>query len=263
MAHGLGGTRDAGLPPYAERFAAAGMKVLLFDYRHFGDSAGEPRQLLDIGRELDDWRAAIAFARGLDGVDPERVAIWSTSFGGGHVIMIAAEDGRLGAAVSQVPMADGLATARLIEPRRMAWGAWMGLRDQLARIRGREPVYMAMTAPAGGLAAMTTDDAHGGYARIVPRGSKWENRMAARLMLSFASYRPVRKASRIRCPLLVCVCDRDGVTPPEPAARAGREAPKGEVRHYGGGHFDIYVGELFERSVADQSAFLTRNLQAT
>ena len=92
MAHGLGGTRDAGLPPYAERFAEAGMRVVIFDYRHFGASTGEPRQLLDIGRQLEDWRAAIAFARQLDGVGPERVAIWGTLFGGGHVLTIAAED---------------------------------------------------------------------------------------------------------------------------------------------------------------------------
>ena len=75
MAHGLGGVREAGLEPFARRFAAAGMRVFVFDYRHFGDSGGEPRQLLDIDRQLDDWRAAIAFARSLEGVDPERVGI--------------------------------------------------------------------------------------------------------------------------------------------------------------------------------------------
>ena len=43
MAHGLGGTRECGLAPYAERFAAEGYHVLVFDYRYFGDSDGEPR----------------------------------------------------------------------------------------------------------------------------------------------------------------------------------------------------------------------------
>ena len=58
MAHGLGGTRDASLPPYAERFSAAGFYVLLFDYRHLGDSDGEPRQLISMKRQLADWTAA-------------------------------------------------------------------------------------------------------------------------------------------------------------------------------------------------------------
>src|SRR3954468_16610609 len=65
LAHGFGGTREVRLDAYAERFAAAGVAALVFDYRHFGASGGRPRQLLDIGRQLADWRAAIAFARAL------------------------------------------------------------------------------------------------------------------------------------------------------------------------------------------------------
>src|SRR5512139_822290 len=80
MAHGFGGTRDASLEPYALRFAAAGMHVLLFDYRHFGASDGEPRQLLSVKRQLQDYAAAVAFARSLPGVDAARVAVWGTSF---------------------------------------------------------------------------------------------------------------------------------------------------------------------------------------
>jgi pimeloyl-ACP methyl ester carboxylesterase len=44
MAHGLGGTKDSGLAPFAERLADAGLDVLAFDYRGFGASAGSPRQ---------------------------------------------------------------------------------------------------------------------------------------------------------------------------------------------------------------------------
>src|SRR5438270_10283107 len=48
MAHGWSGVREQRLDAYAERFARAGFTALLFDYRHFGASEGEPRQLLDI-----------------------------------------------------------------------------------------------------------------------------------------------------------------------------------------------------------------------
>jgi hypothetical protein len=47
MAHGFSGTKELRLPAYAERFCAAGIGVVLFDYRHFGASGGEPRQLLE------------------------------------------------------------------------------------------------------------------------------------------------------------------------------------------------------------------------
>jgi fermentation-respiration switch protein FrsA (DUF1100 family) len=62
MAHGLSGTRRDRLGPFAERFAAGGIAALVFDYRGFGDSGGEP-DAFDPGRQLDDWRAAIALAR--------------------------------------------------------------------------------------------------------------------------------------------------------------------------------------------------------
>ena len=40
-----------GLARYAQRFAAAGFAVLVFDYRHFGASDGWARQLIRVGRQ--------------------------------------------------------------------------------------------------------------------------------------------------------------------------------------------------------------------
>src|SRR5438270_6659993 len=80
MAHGFSATRELRLDAYAERFCAAGFGALLFDYRHFGASSGEPRQLLDISAQHADYRAAIAYARGLDWVDADRVALFGSSF---------------------------------------------------------------------------------------------------------------------------------------------------------------------------------------
>src|SRR6266487_7056742 len=80
LGHGLGATREYGLEPYAQRFADAGIAALVFTYRHFGDSGGHPRQLLDIERQLDDWAAALAYARTVEGIDGERIALWGTSF---------------------------------------------------------------------------------------------------------------------------------------------------------------------------------------
>ncbi len=108
LGHGLGATREYGLEPYARRFADAGIAALLFTYRHFGDSGGEPRQLLDIERQLDDWAAALAYARTLDGIDTARIALWGTSFGGGHVLVAAARDGDVAAVVSHAPSPTGL-----------------------------------------------------------------------------------------------------------------------------------------------------------
>src|SRR5438876_1003740 len=80
MAHGLSGTRRDRLGAFAERFAAAGLAALVFDHRGFGDSTGEP-DLFHPARQLEDWRAAIAFARSLPGVDPSRVATFGSAMG--------------------------------------------------------------------------------------------------------------------------------------------------------------------------------------
>src|SRR3954451_12154462 len=74
LGHGLGASREFGLEPYARRFADAGIAALVFTYRHFGDSDGQPRRLLDIERQLGDWAAALAYARRLDAIDGERIA---------------------------------------------------------------------------------------------------------------------------------------------------------------------------------------------
>src|SRR5215218_2944717 len=105
MAHGLSGTRRDRLGPFAERFAAAGIAALLFDHRGFGDSEGEP-DLFEPDRQLDDWRAALAFARSLPDIDADRVATFGSSLGGGNALAAGAEDRRVGAVVSQVPFLD-------------------------------------------------------------------------------------------------------------------------------------------------------------
>jgi alpha-beta hydrolase superfamily lysophospholipase len=111
MAHGLSGTRRDRLGPFAERFAAAGLAALVFDHRGFGDSEGEP-DLFHPARQLDDWRAAIRFARSLPGIDPSRLATFGSSMGGGNALAAAADDPGVAAAVSQVPFLDILRQAR-------------------------------------------------------------------------------------------------------------------------------------------------------
>jgi alpha/beta superfamily hydrolase len=104
MAHGFSATREQRLDAYADRFRTAGMGVLLFDYRHFGASAGEPRQLLDIGRQQADFRAAVTHARATDWIDPARVALVGSSFSGGHVLIVAARDAQIASVVAQWPL---------------------------------------------------------------------------------------------------------------------------------------------------------------
>ena len=262
LAHGFGALKEGGPTRVAERYADAGFACLAFDYRHFGESGGEPRQLVDVGRQLDDWRAAVDYARRLDGVDAARLAVWGSSFGGGHVIGIAAEDSRIAAAVAQVPYTDGIASLRSVGAANVLRMAIPGLIDQAGALIGRAPRHLAIVGPPSSAAVMNSPDAEPGYRAMFDDGFEWRNEVVARAALRFPAYRPGPRAADVRCPLLLQVAADDVLTPPAPAIGAAGRAPHGELITYAGlGHFDVYRGDPYERAVADQLEFLRRHLQ--
>ena len=264
MAHGLGGTRECALEPYAKRFAQAGFFVLLFDYRRLGASDGEPPQVIRIADEIEDWAAAIACTRSLPSVDPRRIALWGTSLSGGHVLVAAAKDEGIAAISAQCPMMDGAASARLFRraagPVMMARLAIAALTDCMRSLLGKTPYYVPLAAPPGEVAAMSTPDAYAGIKAIMPAHCR--NEVAARLFFSLPLYRPLRYAKAVRCPALIIACAEDSVASPQ-AATAAAARMGGPVRHFELpiGHFDIYLGEWFEASSAAQVAFFEEALR--
>jgi uncharacterized protein len=260
LAHGWTGVREQRLDAYAVRFADAGLAALVFDYRHFGASSGQPRQLLDIKRQLADWAAAVTFARSRAEIDSARIAVWGTSFSGGHVLETAARDPQIAAVVAQAPFADGLRNLPSLGLRLALRLTAAGLRDQIGAALGRPPHMLPSVGPPGSLAVMTTPDAEPGFRSIDPPGSTWRNEAAARIALRVSSYRPGRHSDRIAAPILFAIAAEDAITPPAFARAAAARARNSEVRTYPGGHFDIYIGTEFERAVADQVDFLSRHL---
>ncbi|EUA44014.1 dienelactone hydrolase family protein [Mycobacterium xenopi 4042] len=190
MAHGLGGVRTMRLDAYAERFSAAGYACLVFDYRNFGDSEGEPRQLLDIGMQLQDWAAAVAYARTLPDIDSRRIGLWGTSFSSGHVIATAAQLPGIAAVVAQCPFTDGIASARVVNPLTIARVTALAVRDLAGARLGRPPVMVPVVGHPGEVAMMTAPDAYPGFMRLVPDGVQVRNEVAARFGVKVLAYRP-------------------------------------------------------------------------
>ena len=257
MAHGFSGTRDDGLPGYAEAFRDAGFTVVLFDYRYFGASTGRPRQLLDIAAQQDDYRAVIEWARRAEGIDPDRIVLWGSSFSGGHVLVVAAGDPRIAAVIAQAPYTDSLPVIRAMPPRNLFRAIGAALRDRAGAALGRAPVLIPAAGAPGSFAAMTAPEALPGFTAMVAPESLWRNEVAARVMLGVPFFRPVRLAGRLAMPVLFCVCDDDATTPPGSTLTAAGRAPRGELRRYPYGHFAIYHDPQVK---ADQVAFLRRAL---
>jgi hypothetical protein len=263
LAHGFGGVKEMRLDAYAERFAEAGYHAFVFDYRHFGKSEGEPRQILDIKKQHQDWRAAIRFAKGLPGVDPHRIILWGTSFSGGHVLAVAArdQDPDIAAVISQVPHLDGFATAIAngpVQNLRLCFAAW---RDIANMVLHRRPYYVPLIGQPGELAAMTAPDAEEGVKRLYPEGLEPDENVAARIFLKVGLYSPGRLASKMGIPWLVQAAADDLTTPVYPAIRASKKASKSQLIIYKCGHFDVYVEPRFEQTVSDQITFLKNCLE--
>ena len=260
MAHGLGAVRTMRLDAYAERFCAAGYACLVFDYRNFGDSEGAPRQLIDIRMQLQDWTVAVAYARTLAGIDPNRIGLWGTSFSGGHVIATAARLPGIATVVAQCPFTDSVASLGTLSPLISARITALAARDLVAARLGGTPVMVPTVGRPGEVALMNAPDAYPGFVKLVPDGTRLRNEVAARIGVKILPYRPGRLAAKVPCPILFCVCESDSVAPSEPPRRYAATAPRGEVKLYPEGHFDIYVGDAFERVIADQLDFLEKHL---
>jgi pimeloyl-ACP methyl ester carboxylesterase len=265
MAGGFAVTKEPGTDAFAGRFQEAGFAVLAFDYRRLGESGGEPRQVVRIAEQLADWDAAIGFAGTLPGVDPAKLAVWGFSASGGHVFRVAARHPELAAAIAQTPNADGPAASRNAmrhqTPLALLRFAGRGLLDGLGALVGRRPRLVALDGKPGTVAILTTPDAQDGGRALNPGGRypDWQQAVAARSALRLGLYRPGRAASRVRCPLLVVVCDQDRSALAEPAVRAVRQASRGELVRLPGGHYAPFLDE-HERAVAAEVSFLRAHL---
>jgi uncharacterized protein len=265
LAHGFTGTMDR-LFRYAERFAAAGLAALVFDYRRFGASGGHPRQVIDIPAQLDDWRAAIRFARSRPDLDAARIALWGLSLGGGHVVTVAAEDPAVAAVVAQVPwLGDGRTVGQklrqAVRPSAIKVAVAAG-RDAVRGRRGREPLLIPVVGEAGDTAMFTDPRARQALAANDTEDTLWRNEFAPRFVFDLPRYRPAAVIDRVTVPLLVCAARDDREIPVEYVRTAVARAPGAHLRCYPGRHFEIYHGSVYDTVVTDQIAFLSNHLRS-
>lgn len=262
MAHGIAGEKTWRLPAFAREFASRGIATLVFDYRGFGDSDGQPRNLVDPARHVQDYRAALDHVRSLDSVG-DKVALWGSSLGAGHALSVAAEE-QVDAISLQVPFLDGRAqTALRVRQAGLRWflrAGLAGLRDYFRTATFRSPNYVPVVGEPGEFAVLNSPGAKEGFTAMVPADEEWPNRLAARLFLKVPFYRPLARAEVIECPALVVQATEDDVVPSGPIDDLVEVLPDVERVRYEIGHFDPYVEPAFERVVERQADFLERHL---
>ncbi len=260
MAHGFGAERSFGLPAYAEIFASNGLAVYLFDYRCFGASGGEPRNYVDQGRHLQDWKSAIDHVRSLPGINTKKIALWGSSFSGGHIIVTAAKDHEISAIVAQVPFVDSVSTTFKLGFKYLMQATPHAIRDLSRVLTFRSPHYVRLIGKPEEFAIMNTPESYSGYSSIVPDETEWENKCPARILLRFALYRPIAMAHKIQCPALIMLGEKDSLIDAKAVEKTAGKIPKGELVKYPFGHFDIYTGDAFKDAVKKQTEFLLKHL---
>jgi cephalosporin-C deacetylase-like acetyl esterase len=221
------------------------MAVLLFDYRHFGDSEGQPRNLVNHRRQHRDWLAAIEHAKNIEGIDGERIGLWGSSFSGGHVISVAADHPEVRAIVAQTPMVDMIRALR-VDAKFAAASVWHGMWDYTRAILGMSPHYVPIVAPPGQFAALNAPGCDAGYRALVPNNSDWKNQCTARSLLSSLSFRPSRKAALVTCPAMFAVAEQDQVIRPRVIHQVAGKMAKAESFSYPVDHFEIYQGQVLK-----------------
>jgi uncharacterized protein len=256
VSHGIGAIRQVRMSAYALKFTSAGYAMFSFDYRHWGASAGLPRYLCSVSRQLDDICAAIDCAASRPEIDPHRIALFGTSLGGGHAIVVGAHRPDLAAVMSQCTVSDCLAAALRAPLKQVMQWVYTGFVDQLRAIAGLSPKYIKLAGAPGEAAMMTRLGAESAYESMLDGPSPWRNLIAARLTLTLPWYRPIAYAKKVQPPLLMVVCERDEICPSALAHKVAAFAPRGRAASFDSTHFEIYFGELFDAATDEMVQFL-------
>lgn len=243
MCHGFTGVLSA-LTEYAEHFASCGFVVVLYDHRGFGVSEGYPRLHIDPYQQLDDFRDAITFAQTLPGVDPDRVGIWGSSFAGGHVITLGANDRRVKCVVAQIPYVSGHENApRLYMPDRLKRlrDAFAAERQALAKGSEHRLIPAFTMDPTVDEAVFPPVSER--FIEMSEAADGWTNSVTLQSLENFTLYEPGAFAEFVSpTPLLMIIGAKDTINPPDISLRAYERAlePKKVVIHPGG-HFGTYT----------------------
>lgn len=214
---------------YARRLAQLGFATLVFDTRTRGESGGEPRCLEDPAGKGEDLRAALTFLAGRDEIDAGRLAVLGVCMGAGHVLPVAADDGRVRA----------VATVAGHYRDRAADAAWLGseaaVDERLARGREARAEHDA-TGESAEVPAVDHDRPDVGmpgelvwswYQLWADRGL-WENRYAVASDAALFSFESLSAAARLTTPLLMVHSDACAV--PDAARRHFAVVPTADKR---------------------------------
>ncbi len=264
MAPGIGSLKEMGLLPYAEAFAKSGFVVLLFDFRHWGESGGEPREQALPQSQIDDYRHALTYLSTRPEVDERRLGLWGSSFSGGHVLQVAALDERVKAIVSQTPPTDLHALTRsrgTKESQQLFFKSFALERKRFQKLNAPQYIPIAAIDRAGG--AMMGDDSYYFQEKMKEQyASHFINRISVDSLEAIYEYAPILWIPRIQSkPLLIINATEDTIVDPASVRKAFELAnsPK-KLHEISTGHYGVYEGEHRQNAITEALSWFHKYL---
>ena len=264
MAHGFSAVKEMRLDRFADAFALAGFASVVFDYRGFGGSDGEPRQDPDPHAQITDYRNAISYARQLPAVDGERIGIWGSSYSGAHVLMVGALDKRVKAVVSQVPLIDGWESfGRMAgEDGRNAMVQQL-IGEQERIYAGAAAAMIPVVDESGGMAALATADSWEWFQSLAKVAPSWRNEVTLRSLQRLLEYSPGKFIDRIApTPLLIVAAEHDFLPFDIVQTAFERAGEPKRLCRIPAGHFAPYEPPHFATAARAAVDWFTQHLRA-
>jgi uncharacterized protein len=268
MAGGWCYVKELVQPLFAEVFVQAGFGVLIFDYRTFGGSTGEPRRHIDPWMQIEDYRNALSYLETRPDVDSDRLAAWGISYSGGHVLILGALDDRVQAVCSVVPVIDGWDNLRLGHGTVSLRALFAALRAARKRLyeTGEQTYIDHQPVQIGAVGTFPFPHSRETFKRLTKsEGPAYEGSATAQStdMLLAYSVRPFL-SRLVATPTLMCLAEGDDHTHWDIAAQAFDSIPgtrkQLHVVHRAG-HLTLYEDVDVRRSVAGiAAAFFAANL---
>lgn len=243
LCHGYTGVKDLYLPDNARVLNAAGYMVMTFDYKGWGESAGSRNRLAPYSR-VADVQAAVTFLSTVPEVDPERVGIYGTSYGGATVVWVGAIDPRVKCIVSVVGIGHGYRWMRSV--RRP--DEWYDLLERSRDDREQRALKGASTFVERSeilLPDRQSAELAAAARRLNPAAV---NTIPLEYVDDTLGFNPEWVVDKIAPrPILFITSDNDRLVPPAESehlhARAGE--PKKLVVLHGYGHYEVYAEPAF------------------
>ena len=191
MAHGFAGVKEMGLPGFAEHFEAAGLITLVFDYRYWGDSEGEPRNQIFALEMVEDYRNAISCLSDRPEVDSQRIGIWGTSYSGGLCLYVGTHDKRVKAVVIQIPSTLNPESRKAKDPENWERVGELLLQDRIQRYRTGAVNYLKVVAPEGEPCIFPDMEAYEWYMEFRKLAPSWQNEVTLESLEKMREFDPV------------------------------------------------------------------------